>query len=69
MPISTGERNQVRIRLLPVFRGVEKSIRNCLDMSEVRDLRWTKGLREFWKFMTNEAGFIEGAKSFGANKS
>ena len=56
MPISTSERNQVRFRLLPVFRGAEEGIRSCLGMSEVRDLRWTKGFREFWKFMTNEAG-------------
>jgi hypothetical protein len=56
MPNSIVERNQVRFRLLPEFRGAEESVRSCLGMSEVCDLRWTKGFREFWKFMTNEAG-------------
>jgi hypothetical protein len=56
MPISAVEPDQVRFRLLPVFRGAEESICSCLGMSEVRDLRWAKGLRELWRFMTNEAG-------------
>ena len=54
-PIESTDKHQVTFRLLPTYRGGEESIRICLDLAEVRDLRWTKGLRSFWKFVTDDA--------------
>jgi hypothetical protein len=39
-------------RLLPTYRGVEEEVRECLDLLAVEDLRWRKGLKSFWKFVT-----------------
>jgi hypothetical protein len=50
---STGE-HHVTFRLLPTYRGAEESVRSCLELAQVRDLRWTKGLRAFWKFVTDD---------------
>jgi hypothetical protein len=33
---------------------VEEEVRVCLDLVAVRDLRWSKGLRSFWKFVTDD---------------
>lgn len=54
-PIESTAKHQVTFRLLPTYRGGEENIRICLDLAEVRDLRLTKGLRSFWKFVTDDA--------------
>ena len=51
-PIESTGKHQVTFRLLPIYRGAEHSVRECLELAEVRDLRWTKGIRAFWKFVT-----------------
>jgi hypothetical protein len=53
-PIESANKNRVVFRLLPTYRGVEEEIRACLDCSEVKDLRWTRGLASFWKFVTED---------------
>jgi hypothetical protein len=40
--------------LLPTYRGVEEEVRACLECAQVQDMRWTKGLRSFWKFVTED---------------
>jgi hypothetical protein len=52
-PIESTEKHHVAFRLLPTYRGSEESVRACLDLAQVSDLRLTKGLREFWKFVTD----------------
>ena len=53
-PIESADKHRVVFRLLPTYRGVEEEVRVCLDCIEVRDLRWSKGLRAFWKFVTED---------------
>jgi hypothetical protein len=52
-PIESTDKHHVAFRLLPTYRGSEESIRTCLDLGQVCDLRLTKGLRSFWRFVTN----------------
>jgi len=51
-PIESANKHRVAFRLLPTYRGVEEEIRVLLDCASVEDLRWTKGLASFWKFVT-----------------
>jgi hypothetical protein len=62
------DRNEVRFHLLPTFRGAEESVRSCLGMSAVHDLRWSKGLTSIWKFLTDQAESVAGPKSLGATR-
>ena len=55
-PIESAGRHKVVFRLLPTHRGVEESVRACLELSRVRDIRFTKGIRSFWKFVTESGG-------------
>lgn len=55
-PIESADKHRVVFRLLPTYRGAEESIRSCLDLAQVRDLRFTRGLRSFWKFVTEGGG-------------
>jgi hypothetical protein len=52
-PIESTDKHNVAFRMLPTYRGSEESIRMCLALAEVCDLRWTKGLRSFWRFVTD----------------
>jgi hypothetical protein len=52
-PIESTDKHHVAFRLLPTYRGSEEGIRSCLELAQVCDLRWTKGLRSFWKFVTS----------------
>lgn len=51
-PIESANKHRVVFRLLPTYRGVEEEVRAALDCASVQDLRWTKGLASFWKFVT-----------------
>jgi len=51
-PIESAGKNRVVFRLLPTYRGVEEEVRACLECAAVQDVRFTKGLRSFWKFVT-----------------
>ena len=53
-PIESTDKHRVVFRLLPTYRGVEEEVRLCLDCASVCDLRWTKGLRSFWRFVTDD---------------
>ena len=53
-PIESAHKHRVVFRLLPTYRGVEEEVRACLDCLEVHDLRWSKGLKSFWKFVTED---------------
>jgi len=53
-PIESANKHRVVFRLLPTYRGVEEEVRACLDCVAVQDLRFGKGLRSFWKFVTDE---------------
>jgi hypothetical protein len=52
-PIESADKHRVVFRLLPTYRGVEEEVRLCLDCASVCDLRWTKGLCSFWRFVTD----------------
>jgi hypothetical protein len=51
-PIESADKYRIAFRLLPTYRGVEEEVRAVLDCASVEDLRWTKGLASFWKFVT-----------------
>jgi hypothetical protein len=51
-PIESAGKHRVVFRLLPTYRGAEEEVRAALTCSSVEDLRWTKGLASFWKFVT-----------------
>ena len=55
-PIESTGKHRVVFRLLPSHRGAEESVRSCLDLAKVRDVRFTKGLRSFWAFVTDDGG-------------
>jgi hypothetical protein len=60
-PIESTGKHQVTFRLLPTYRGAEQSVCDCLELAQVRDLRWTKGVRAFWKFVTDDGESAAGA--------
>jgi hypothetical protein len=60
-PIESAQKNRVVFRLLPTYRGVEEEVRACLECAEVYELRWTKGFRSFWKFLTEDESAVERA--------
>jgi len=51
-PIESANKHRIAFRLLPTYRGVEEEVRAALECASVEDLRWTKGLASFWKFVT-----------------
>ena len=55
-PIESAGKHKVAFRLLPTHRGAEESVRACLELAQVRDIRFTKGIRSFWKFVTESGG-------------
>jgi hypothetical protein len=60
--IESAKRHRVVFRLLPTYRGAEEEVRACLDCLEVHELRWSEGLRSFWKFVTeDDSGAVENA--------
>ena len=61
-PIGSADKHRVVFRLLPTYRGMEEEVRACLDCAAVEDLRWRKGLRSFWRFVTeNDSATTEKA--------
>ena len=55
-PIESAGKHKVVFRLLPTHCGAEESVRACLELARVRDIRFTKGIRSFWKFVTENGG-------------
>jgi len=55
-PIESADKHRVIFHLLPTHRGAEESVCACLTLAQVRDTRFTKGLRSFWKFVTERGG-------------
>jgi len=55
-PIESADKHRVVFHLLPTHRGAEESVRACLELAQVRDIRFTKGLRSFWKFVAESGG-------------
>lgn len=51
-PIESSGKHRIVFRLLPTYRGAEEEVRAVLACASVEDLRWTKGLASFWKFVT-----------------
>jgi hypothetical protein len=43
-------------RLPPVYRGSEDAVQSTLALATVRDIRGSKGLRSFWKWLSEESG-------------
>ena len=55
-PIESAGKHKVVFHLLPTHRGAEESVRACLELAQVRDIRFTKGLRSFWRFVAESGG-------------
>jgi len=62
-PIESAGKHRVVFHLLPTHRGAEESVRACLELAQVRDIRFTKGLRSFWKFVAESGGESPSAPS------
>jgi hypothetical protein len=45
----------VVLRLSPVYRGAEEAVRVTLGLGNTRDIRWSKGLKSYWKWLTEES--------------
>jgi hypothetical protein len=45
----------VVLRLSPVYRGAEEAVRTILGLANMRDIRWSKGLKSYWKWLTEES--------------
>jgi hypothetical protein len=43
-------------RLSPSYRGSEEAVQSALKLATVRDIRGSKGLRSFWKWVSEESG-------------
>jgi len=55
-PIESAGKHKVIFHLLPTHRGAEESVRACLELAQVLDIRFTRGIRSFWKFVTEDGG-------------
>ena len=55
-PIESAGKHKVVFHLLPTHRGAEESVRVCLGLAQVQDVRFTKGLRSFWRFVAESGG-------------
>ena len=53
-PIESAGKHRVVFRLLPTYRGTEQELLVVLACGTVEDLRWSKGLQSFWKFVTGD---------------
>jgi hypothetical protein len=53
-PIESARKHRIAFRLLPTYRGSEDEVRAVLDCATVEDLRWSKGLSSFWKFVSED---------------
>ncbi len=62
-PIESANKHRVAFRLLPTYRGVEEEVRAALEAASVEDLRWSKGLASFWKFVTDDDSGETAAKA------
>jgi hypothetical protein len=60
-PIESAGKHRVVFRLLPTHRGAEESVRVCLELAQVRDTRFTKGIRSFWRFVAESGGESSGS--------
>jgi len=54
--VESEGKHKLVFRLLPTHRGAEESARACLELAQVRDIRFTKGIRAFWKFVMESGG-------------
>jgi hypothetical protein len=55
-PIESAGGHRIVFRLLPTHRGAEESVRRCLELAAVEDIRLTKGMRSFWKLVMEGGG-------------
>ena len=39
----------------PSYRGSEDAVRSVLKVAAVRDIRWSKGLKSFWRWLGEES--------------
>ncbi len=53
-PIESAKKHRIAFRLLPTYRGAEEEVRAAIDAASVEDLRWSKGLASFWKFVSED---------------
>jgi hypothetical protein len=55
-PAGKSDSYTTSFRLPPLYRGSEDAVRSTLDLAAVRDARGSKGLRSFWKWLSEESG-------------
>jgi hypothetical protein len=54
-PTGKSDGYTAAFRLSPVYRGSEDAVRSTLGLGAVRDIRGSKGLRSFWKWLSEES--------------
>lgn len=55
-PAAKAEGYTIAFRLSPIYRGSEDAVQSTLGLAGVRDIRGSKGMRSFWKWLSEESG-------------
>lgn len=55
-PAGKNDAYSVVFRLSPSYRGSEEAVQSTLKLAAVRDIRGSKGMRSFWKWVNEESG-------------
>jgi hypothetical protein len=55
-PTAKADNYATAFRLPPLYRGSEDAVRSTLTLAAIRDIRGSKGLRSFWKWLSEESG-------------
>jgi hypothetical protein len=50
-PNAEGTKHQLMFRLLPGYVGSESAVQACLGLAGVRDIRWSRGMLSFWRWL------------------
>jgi hypothetical protein len=54
-PGKAAESFSVIFWMSPAYRGSEEAVREALGLAAARDIRWSKGLKSFWRWVTEES--------------
>src|SRR6516162_6457085 len=54
-PKAGSNKYQLIFRLLPGYVGSEGGVQACLGLGGVRDIRWSKGLLSFWRWLAEDS--------------
>jgi hypothetical protein len=56
LPYEKGSKHIINFRLLPRYLGSESGVRATLGLGGIRDIRFTRGMRAFWRWAEGDVG-------------